>query len=167
MTSLKKELYKWKNSVLSYKQETITIIDFRRTKWKRDRITAGKEKPFYLPSVPLIFIPLLIGSIQKLKPIYPDLSLGTVYRNIARFKEDGLIISVGVVEGQERLDGTTAPHAHFICSKCGCVLDVEDVEQNAQLDFDVSKRIRCQIDSHDLVFHGICEECLNAQKNAG
>ena len=58
---------------------------------------------------------------QKLKPIYPDLSLGTVYRNIARFKEDGLIISVGVVEGQERLDGTTAPHAHFICSKCGCV----------------------------------------------
>ena len=103
---------------------------------------------------------------QKLKPIYPDLSLGTVYRNIARFKEDGLIISVGVVEGQERLDGTTAPHAHFICSKCG-VLDVEDVEQDAQLDFDVSKRIRCQIDSHDLVFHGICEECLNAQKNAG
>ena len=103
---------------------------------------------------------------QKLKPIYPDLSLGTVYRNIARFKEDGLIISVGVVEGQERLDGTTAPHAHFI-SKCGCVLDVEDVEQDAQLDFDVSKRIRCQIDSHDLVFHGICEECLNAQKNAG
>ena len=76
------------------------------------------------------------------------------------------IISVGVVEGQERLDGTTAPHAHFICSKCGCVLDVEDVEQDAQLDFDVSKRIRCQIDSHDLVFHGICEECLNAQKNA-
>lgn len=78
-----------------------------------------------------------------------------------------MIISVGVVEGQERLDGTTAPHAHFICSKCGCVLDVEDVEQDAQLDFDVSKRIRCQIDSHDLVFHGICEECLNAQKNAG
>ena len=98
---------------------------------------------------------------------YPNISLGTVYRNIARFKEDGLIISVGVVEGQERLDGTTAPHAHFICSKCGCVLDVEDVEQDAQLDFDVSKRIRCQIDSHDLVFHGICEECLNAQKNAG
>ena len=104
---------------------------------------------------------------MHVKKEFPNISLGTVYRNIARFKEDGLIISVGVVEGQERLDGTTAPHAHFICSKCGCVLDVEDVEQDAQLDFDVSKRIRCQIDSHDLVFHGICEECLNAQKNAG
>ena len=90
-----------------------------------------------------------------------------IYQKLTPFKEDGLIISVGVVEGQERLDGTTAPHAHFICSKCGCVLDVEDVEQDAQLDFDVSKRIRCQIDSHDLVFHGICEECLNSQKNAG
>ena len=78
-----------------------------------------------------------------------------------------MIISVGVVDGQERLDGTTAPHAHFICSKCGCVLDVNHVEQDAKLDLNVSKEIHCQIDSHDLVFHGICEECLAARENAG
>ena len=34
---------------------------------------------------------------QQLKPIYPDLSLGTVYRNLAMFKESGTIQSIGVV----------------------------------------------------------------------
>jgi Fur family peroxide stress response transcriptional regulator len=42
---------------------------------------------------------------RNLKAEYPDLSLGTVYRNLSRFKEDGSIISVGVVDGQERYDG--------------------------------------------------------------
>ena len=37
---------------------------------------------------------------QQLKPQYPDLSLGTVYRNISRFKEEGQLITVGVVGGQ-------------------------------------------------------------------
>ena len=36
---------------------------------------------------------------QQLKPIYPDLSLGTVYRNLAMFKESGTIQSIGVVGG--------------------------------------------------------------------
>ncbi|NLG92671.1 MAG: transcriptional repressor, partial [Clostridiales bacterium] len=36
---------------------------------------------------------------QKVKPEYPDLSLGTVYRNIAQFKKDGPIICVGIVNG--------------------------------------------------------------------
>ena len=37
---------------------------------------------------------------QELKNEYPDLSLGTVYRNLTRFKEDGTIRSLGVINGQ-------------------------------------------------------------------
>ena len=62
---------------------------------------------------------------RELKPVFPDLSLGTVYRNLAQFKADGMIVSVGTVNGQERFDGATQPHSHFVCDKCGCVLDVE------------------------------------------
>ena len=103
---------------------------------------------------------------QKLKPEYPDLSLGTVYRNIARFKEDGVIVSVGVVDGQERLDGTVTPHAHFICSQCGSVLDV-DLTQDKNLNRYVGEKLNCRIDSHDLVFRGVCAQCLQSRKNAG
>ena len=56
---------------------------------------------------------------QSLKPEHPDLSLGTVYRNLIFFQQRGEIQSVGVVKGQERFDGETRPHSHFICNSCG------------------------------------------------
>ena len=40
----------------------------------------------------------------QLKAEYPDISLGTVYRNLALFKEQGLIISVGTVNGVVSVD---------------------------------------------------------------
>ena len=48
---------------------------------------------------------------NRLKPEYPDLSLGTVYRNLAMFLEEGQVISVGTVDGQERYDARTDFHA--------------------------------------------------------
>ena len=38
----------------------------------------------------------------SLKPLYPELSLGTVYRNLAVLAEEGLVVSVAHVDGQER-----------------------------------------------------------------
>ena len=58
---------------------------------------------------------------QTLKPTHPDLSLGTVYRNLVLFQQQGLIQSIGVVKGQERFDGCIAPHSHLICTCCGAV----------------------------------------------
>ena len=56
---------------------------------------------------------------RRLKPRIPDLSLATVYRNLALFKQEGLICSLGVAQGLERFDGDTSPHVHFICTGCG------------------------------------------------
>ena len=56
---------------------------------------------------------------QQLKPDYPDLSLGTVYRNLSLFSEQGDVMSVGVFRGQERFDARTEPHAHLHCVQCG------------------------------------------------
>lgn len=61
---------------------------------------------------------------HRLKPQIPDLSLATVYRNLALFQREGRIISVGVVQNLERFDANVHPHAHFICTQCGCVLDL-------------------------------------------
>ena len=60
---------------------------------------------------------------QQLKPDYPDLSLGTVYRNLSLFAEEGDAMSVGVFRGQERFDARTEPHAHLHCVQCGRVID--------------------------------------------
>ena len=82
---------------------------------------------------------------QQLKPEYPDLSLGTVYRNLAAFKAEGVIDSVGVVNGLERYDGNTIPHAHIVCESCGAVLDAERIELPEELLPEVSVLCRALI----------------------
>ncbi len=97
---------------------------------------------------------------RRLKPSHPDLSLGTVYRNLMFFRERGDIQSVGVIRGQERFDGITTPHSHFVCERCGAVLDLpgvtpEDVSPalSEQYGFTVNRR--------ELTFYGTCKTCQN------
>lgn len=61
---------------------------------------------------------------HQLQPDFPDLSLGTVYRNLSQLKKAGLIQSVGIINGQERFDGIVASHPHLICKTCGIVQDL-------------------------------------------
>lgn len=102
---------------------------------------------------------------QKLKPKFPDLSLGTVYRNLAQFKRDGTIASVGVVNGQERFDGNIRPHTHFVCSNCACVLDIADEYIGADQVAEAEKKYRLRIDSSEVLFRGLCPNCLRKAGN--
>lgn len=100
---------------------------------------------------------------QTLKPVYPDLSLGTVYRNITRFKEEGLVISVGTVNGQERFDARVSPHTHFVCRCCGAVLDLPGFAPEA-LDLDRVAAQHCVvIDHYELTVFGTCPNCTPKQ----
>lgn len=96
---------------------------------------------------------------HELKGEIPDLSLATVYRNIRMFKEDGEIISVGTVTGQERFDGTTAPHGHFVCTNCNAVLDFADPAEHAAVRVYL-ENIGLRVDRVDLVAYGTCKACL-------
>jgi len=98
---------------------------------------------------------------KQLRPDYPGISLGTVYRNISRFKEEGRVVSVGVVNGEERLDGCTEPHAHFICTRCGAVIDLCEPETGGRLIDAVHRELGAQVDHWNLVFFGICKDCRN------
>lgn len=99
---------------------------------------------------------------RQLKPEIPDLSLGTVYRNIAGFKKDGLVQTVCVVGGEERIDGDTHPHAHFVCRSCGCVTDVPISAEQGD-DADLARSLEEEqgflVEYYDLIFHGVCDAC--------
>ena len=101
---------------------------------------------------------------QTLKPAHPDLSLGTVYRNLVFFQENGDIQSVGVVKGQERFDGVTTPHSHFICNSCGAVSDLEGIQVDTGLDQTVSRQYGFAVERHELTFYGRCPKCMQEQK---
>lgn len=99
----------------------------------------------------------------RLKPRYPDLSLGTVYRNLKRFCLTGKAASVGVIGGQEHFDGCVGPHAHFICEKCGAVLDVPGAVPEERELSELSHRMGCRIRSASVLFRGTCRSCLERE----
>ena len=111
------------------------------------------------PSAEMVF--------NHLKPEIPDLSLGTVYRNLSMFKEQGQIMSLGTVNGVERFDGNTKPHVHFICTGCDAVLDLEEMQVPEALREAAAACCGGRVDACQLSFTGLCRECLNNQKKSG
>ena len=102
-----------------------------------------------------------------LKDEYPDLSLGTVYRNLGIFKEQGLIQSLGTVNGVERFDGNIKPHVHFACTGCDAVLDLPGLDVPRRLPSQVTKLVGGRVDSFQLTFSGLCGECTNQNLQGG
>ena len=94
-----------------------------------------------------------------LKPEYPELSLGTVYRNLSILAEEGMVISVGTVAGQERYDARTEPHAHFVCMHCRRVLDLNIPDTVSELYGEIDKQTNCKSLSHQLTVTGLCDKC--------
>lgn len=96
---------------------------------------------------------------ESLQTEHPDISLATVYRNLALFRSQGLIQSLGTVEGVERFDGDIRPHVHFVCSKCGAVLDLPGAEKPHPVFTEAAEAMGCRIDGYKLMFTGACSQC--------
>jgi Fur family peroxide stress response transcriptional regulator len=105
---------------------------------------------------------------EQLKSSIPDLSLGTVYRNISFFRKEGLVASVGVVHGEERFDGETDPHPHLVCGHCGAVMDLscpdEGTLKRAAEGFEMQGTV---IDYRKTVFYGLCRKCAEDRRKKG
>lgn len=96
---------------------------------------------------------------EMLRQEHPDISLATVYRNLAWFKSQGMIQSLGTVGGIERFDANTEPHVHFICTGCDAVMDLPQVQVPQSLGCEVEKSGGCRVLSCQLTFTGLCGEC--------
>lgn len=98
---------------------------------------------------------------QMLQKEHPDISLATVYRNLTLFKQQGMIQSLGTVNGIERFDGNTQPHVHFICGSCESVLDLPELDPPESLRSAAAKATGGEVNGCQLIFTGTCQECLS------
>ena len=98
---------------------------------------------------------------EALKPVYPDLSLGTVYRNLKKFCESGKIRRVGVINGQEHFDADVSRHSHFVCSACGRVLDIFEPLVGEETVAGLEEKYSISIESEDILFNGLCPDWQN------
>lgn len=103
---------------------------------------------------------------EMLQPEHPDISLATVYRNLALFKQQGLIQSLGTVGGIERFDANTAPHVHFICNHCTAVMDLPQIAVPEQLRSTVESAAGGKVSECQLSFTGTCQSCCQKERTA-
>lgn len=95
---------------------------------------------------------------QHMREQFPDVSLGTVYRNLNQLREEQLVKSVGVVNGQERFDACTTPHAHFVCNHCGAVIDLPNCISEEVI-APLGEEYGFVEQSYEFHIYGICKEC--------
>lgn len=96
---------------------------------------------------------------QALKPENPSLSLGTVYRNLNLLAAEGRIVRIP--SSVDRYDGDTSPHSHFVCTRCGCVRDL-DLPEHTELD-EAAARSECRITGRIILFTGLCARCAGEE----
>lgn len=89
---------------------------------------------------------------------HPNISLGTVYRNLALLEELGEIQRLHVNGNTDRFDADVSNHYHFVCDCCGCVQDVPMEMQNS-LRTQAQEYFSGVIDYYCTYFHGKCQEC--------
>ena len=126
---------------------------------KRDAILQYLQSVTDHPSAEKVF--------TQLKAQIPDLSIGTVYRNLNLFKQQGLAVTVATVKGVERFDGNTDPHVHFICQECDAVIDLMDMSVPDTLKSVAENSCGGQVAECQLSFSGICQDCLNKTQKGG
>jgi len=97
---------------------------------------------------------------DQVKPDFPDLSLGTVYRNLNILREQGLIQVLQSGSNFDRFDALTSPHYHFVCLNCGRVEDL-DLPVEQELEQRVAARTGHLISGHQLCFYGLCPDCAS------
>ena len=87
----------------------------------------------------------------------PNISLGTVYRNLALLSKNGQILRLDLGTGSEHFDGDISDHYHIVCKKCNQITDVYEHEDS--LNTFANKYFKGKITGHSLVFFGECEDC--------
>jgi Fur family peroxide stress response transcriptional regulator len=136
--------------IIIWKEDEMTGL--RKHSRQRDAIYNAIRSTDTHPSAEWVY--------AKVRDELPDISLGTVYRNIAVFKSEGGIVSVGVVNGQERFDARTDEHAHFVCERCGAIIDLEADGDGPPGGEYIARRYGARV--YRVQYYGLCADCLDS-----
>ena len=93
---------------------------------------------------------------------FPNISLGTVYRNLNLLVETGEILKLTCGNGPDHYDGNVTPHYHFVCRSCGAVTDLP-MEPLADIDQKAQSCTADQIEDHTVFFFGRCANCFQKE----
>ncbi len=89
----------------------------------------------------------------------PNISLGTVYRNLSLLASLGEIQKIVCDGGADHFDAMIEPHYHVVCRRCGRVEDLPMIWEK-DLDEQASHCYEGRIEGHSTCFYGLCGRCV-------
>lgn len=92
---------------------------------------------------------------KLIKKKLPQISLGTVYRNLNYLTGRGYLKVLKTNDNKSHYDGEDKDHLHFICQECGQIFDLirsHFLNNLKRQSFGQVKRIECYL-------FGICKKC--------
>lgn len=100
---------------------------------------------------------------EKIRLIEPNISLGTVYRNLKQLTENNMIQRLHMHNGIDHYDADTSMHNHLFCTHCGRVYDLnrnvsEELLKNVNL---AAFEGENKIEGFVIYFYGKCKNCLS------
>lgn len=93
-----------------------------------------------------------------LKKDNPNLSLGTVYRNLSQLVEHGFIRKVSIPGYPDKFDGNLNNHYHLICEQCGEIYDL-DSKVLDNLNITLSNELGIDVTASNITLKGVCNNC--------
>ncbi len=98
--------------------------------------------------------PTAYAVYERARKIKPDISKGTVYRNLKLLEERGEILALSTGGVFTHYDGHTEKHSHFVCKKCG---KIEDVFVKTPVPAELCEKF--VVTESKCVYYGYCEKC--------
>jgi Fur family peroxide stress response transcriptional regulator len=95
---------------------------------------------------------------KQVKQEIPNISLGTVYRDLKLLKQRGEIVELDYSGSLTRFDGNTSRHHHFRCQQCDRIFDIAEAV-DSEIDNRVAAATGFDIFYHRLEFYGLCRDC--------
>ncbi|MBN1691628.1 MAG: transcriptional repressor [Dehalococcoidia bacterium] len=95
---------------------------------------------------------------EEARKSFPNISMGTVYRNLKVLQQEGVITELDLSGTMSRFEFKQDRHYHFRCENCGRVIDFNEPVDKG-LDRRVERRTGLKINCHLLEFRGLCKKC--------
>ena len=121
---------------------------------QRDLIKQNLESRYDHPTADMVY--------SSIREDLPNISLGTVYRNLGNLVDEGKVRKLKTTLGYDIYDKSIYPHGHVLCLKCRRVYDYnsDEITQILKRDFKY-------LDSYELMINTICDDCQKNIKNKG
>ncbi len=89
---------------------------------------------------------------------FPSISLATIYKNINAMVEKIFLNEVKLPDTKSVYELIKEEHSHLVCSSCGKVEDI--IIDTSVLQNSMSNITNFRIENTEVIFSGICEDCL-------